>query len=167
MIRISLLVIVFITLSCKERKGYVDKAENNGDPVYNVANEDEEMNKAIQMAKATYNDFLSALKAPDSLMDNFSVKMRFDYGASSGEHMWLADPYFKNDKLFGILNNDPFEVKNVKAGDTLEIVKDKVSDWMYVKNNKLVGGYTIRALYNKMSKKEQEEFKQQAGFELE
>ena len=153
--------------SCKEKKGYISKDENNGDAAYSVTNEDEEMNKAVLEAQKTYNDFLTALKKPDSLMDDFSVKMRFDYGDNNGEHMWLAGLYFENEKLFGVLSSDPIEVKTVKSGDTLEIVRNKISDWMYLRNNKLVGGYTIRVLYNKMSEKEKEQFKGQIDFELE
>jgi len=125
------------------------------------------MNKAILEAQKTYNDFLAALKNPDSLMDGFSVKMRFDYGASSGEHMWLGDLYFKSEKLFGILNNVPVDIKTVKLGDTLEIIQNKISDWMYLKNNKLVGGYTIKVLYSKMSPDEKNEREKQLGFEIE
>jgi uncharacterized protein YegJ (DUF2314 family) len=38
---------------------------------------------------------------------------------------------------------------------------------MYLKDNKLVGGYTIRVLYNKMSASEKEKFKDELGFEFE
>ena len=167
MTKVVFILIAFIVFSCKEKSGYLSKDENGGDDVYSVDSDDEEMNKAILKAQATYNDFLTALKSPDSLTEEFTVKMRFDYGEDNGEHMWLADPYFENGKLFGILDSDPVEIKTVKAGDTLEILQNKVSDWMYLKNNKLVGGYTIKVLYNKMSKKEQEEFRDQLGFELE
>ena len=165
--RIIFFILTFMIFSCKEKKGYVSKDENNGDAAYSVTNEDEEMNKAILEAQKTYNDFLTALKGPDSVMENFSVKMRFDYGDNNGEHMWLDDLYFKNEKLFGVLSSDPIEVKTVKSGDTLEVVQNRISDWMYLRNNKLIGGYTIKVLYNKMSKKEKEEFKSQIDFELE
>jgi len=167
MSRIVFFILTFMIFSCKEKKGYVSKDENNGDAAYSVTNEDEEMNKAVLEAQKTYNDFLSALKKQDSLMENFSVKMRFDYGDNNGEHMWLDDLYFKNEKLFGVLSSDPIEVKTVKSGDTLEVVRNRISDWMYLRNNKLVGGYTIKVLYNKMSEKEKEEFKSQIDFELE
>jgi uncharacterized protein YegJ (DUF2314 family) len=91
--------IILYVLSCKEKKGYVSKDENAGDAVYSVTNEDEEMNKAIIDAQRTYNDFLIAFKDPDSLMDDFAVKMRFDYGDNNGEHMWLNDLYIKNGKV--------------------------------------------------------------------
>ena len=81
--------------------------------------------------------------------------------------MWLNQLYFKSEQLFGVLDSDPVSVFTVKAGDSLEIQRDKVSDWMYIKNGKLVGGYTIKVLYNKMSKKEREQFKNEVGFDIE
>ena len=167
MIRIIFFILPFLIFSCKEKKGYVSKNEKNGDAIYSVESEDEEMNKAIINAQKTYNDFLNAFKNPDSLMSDFAVKMKFDYGSSSGEHMWLGDLHFKSEKLFGILNNDPVEIKTVKLGDTLGIIQDKISDWMYLKNNKLVGGHTIKVLYNKMSPDEKKEREKQLGFEIE
>jgi len=167
MIRFFVLMLTFFILSCKEKKGYVNKEENNGDPVYTVTSADDEMNKASFKARATYNEFLTALKNPDNLMEDFSVKMRFDYGKINGEHMWLNNLHFRDEKLLGILNNDPVEIKTIKFGDTLEVIDEKISDWMYVRNNKLVGGYTIKVLYNKMTKQEQEEFKNQLHYELE
>jgi uncharacterized protein YegJ (DUF2314 family) len=42
-------------------------------------------------------------------------------------------------------------VKTVKTGDKIKVRKDTISDWMYVENNRLVGGYTVRILRNRLS----------------
>jgi uncharacterized protein YegJ (DUF2314 family) len=148
-------------------KGY-SKEENGGDEVYSVDDDDKTMNNAIAKAVASYEEFLKVLVKPDSNATEFTVKMKFEYGnEGSGEHMWLNDLHFKQDKLFGVLDSDPLNVTTVKAGDTLEIKKEAVSDWMYVKDFKMVGGYTIKVLFNKMSETEQKEFKDQLGFDIE
>ncbi len=95
------------------------------------------------------------------------MKMRFDYGdVASGEHMWLTDLYLKDNKLYGVLDSSPVDVTNVKSGDTLEIETDRVSDWMYIEDGKLVGGYTMKVLYDRMSKDEQQKVEQEVGARL-
>jgi uncharacterized protein YegJ (DUF2314 family) len=62
------------------------------------------------------------------------------------------------------VNNDPDTVKNVKIGQKVSIEPSKISDWMFVENGKLVGGYTIRVLRDTMSAGERAEFDKSAGF---
>ena len=45
----------------------------------------------------------------------------------------------------GTVNNEPEKVKTVKMGQKVTVAA-KISDWMYVENRKLVGGYTMRVL---------------------
>jgi uncharacterized protein YegJ (DUF2314 family) len=161
------ILILSILVSCNNDKGY-SKEENGGDEVYGVDHDDKTMNNAIAKAVASYDEFLKVLVKPDSNTTEFTVKMKFAYGnEGDAEHMWFNDLHFKQDKLFGVLDNDPLHVTTVKAGDTLEIKKEIVSDWMYVKDFKMVGGYTIKVLFDNMSKAEQKEFKDQIGFDIE
>ncbi len=164
---LTLLLLSVICWSCKEKKGYTEKNENNGDPVYTIESDDKEMNRAVQQAKDTYADFLAALNQQDSSNKSFAVKMRFAYDEASAEHLWLADLHKKAGKLFGVVDSDPYNVTWIKWGDTLEIKKDSLSDWMYLRNGKMVGGYTTIALYHKMSEKEKKEFRDEVDFEIE
>lgn len=159
---------VIVLFSCGDQKGYVSKKENNGDEVYSVHSDDKDMNRAMQKARETYSEFLKALKdSTNAKNKDFSVKLKFAYGDGEAEHMWLNDLDLMGDNLLGVLNNDPVSISRVRSGDTLLINRDSVSDWMYVKSGKLVGGYTIKALYDKMTPKEKEEFRRQVGFEIE
>lgn len=160
------LVLVVLLFSCNDGKKHIEKKENGGDEVYSVSDEDSDMNVAIDKAVKSYSDFLKVYESNDNNCSGFSVKMRFPYDGG-GEHMWLSHLFLKNERLFGVLDSDPVNVFTVKAGDSLEVNKNRVSDWMFVKNGKLVGGYTIRVLYNKMSEKERADFRKEAGFDIE
>jgi uncharacterized protein YegJ (DUF2314 family) len=157
----------FILLSCKHKKGYIEKDVNGGDEVYNVGGDDEEMNNAIERAKTSYNEFLEAFSNPDSSSNNYSVKLKFAYGENDGEHMWLNDLHYKKDRLFGVLDSDPVNIVWRKFGDTVEVKRDSLSDWMYIEKGRLVGGFTIKALYNKMTEAEKKRFKEEVDFEFE
>lgn len=164
-----ILALLLASVSCKEQPGYVSKDENSGDPVYNVGESDKAMDAAIAKAIQTYPDFLKALAAQDSSNSEYSVKCGFHYGSGGDgtEHMWLTDLHYKGDKLFGLLGNTPANVITYQEGDTIEVDKRIVSDWMYARDGKLVGGYTIRALYDKMTAAEKQEFKQEFPFKIE
>lgn len=133
--------------------------------MYTVKEEDFEMNAAIERAVKSYPSFENEWKKQDSANSDFSVKVKFAYDGGH-EHMWVNGLYYKGDALYGVLDSDPVNVHTVKAGDSIEIKKDAVSDWMYVRNGVLVGGYTIRVLYNKMSEDEKKQFEQELPFKL-
>src|SRR5688572_17588712 len=147
------LLIIFFTFflfSCKE-KSSKESLENDGDPVVNVESDDAAMNAAIAKAKGTFDGFIKTFKSQEENTRDYFVKMRFEGGAgeeAEAEHMWLGDLFFRGQDLFGILTSDPVFVKTHATGDTILIQREKVSDWSYVRNNILVGGYTIRVLYN-------------------
>lgn len=163
------LIIVLIALvSCQGRPDMVVKTEeNNGDKVDFVSADNEAMNAAIQEAVRNYPLFERAMQQPDSSLSEFSVKMKFTYDGGNKEHMWVSELHMIGGQLFGVLNSDPLHVKGLELGDTLRVTRDDISDWMYVKNGKLQGGYTIKALYNNMNEKEKMEFRQSFPFEIE
>ncbi|MEO5564012.1 MAG: DUF2314 domain-containing protein [Chitinophagaceae bacterium] len=166
--KIIFIAVLLSFFACKEstRASYVSKSKNGGDEVYNVETNDLVMNLAIAKAKDSYNSFLDVIKGGDTTLDDFGVKMGFET-ADGTEHMWLNQLHFENDTLFGVLDNDPVNATSFKAGDSLEIKKEMISDWLYVRNNKMVGGYTIKALYSGMDEEEKKEFKKNLGFEIE
>jgi uncharacterized protein YegJ (DUF2314 family) len=58
-------------------------------------------------------------------------------------------------------------VSNVKIGDQATVDPESISDWMFVDNGKLVGGYTVRVLRDAMSAAEREEFDKSVPFKIE
>jgi uncharacterized protein YegJ (DUF2314 family) len=55
----------------------------------------------------------------------------------------------------------------VKMGEKVLIDKKDITDWMYLDNNTLKGGYTIRVIYNRMSKEERKKFAATLRFKIE
>jgi uncharacterized protein YegJ (DUF2314 family) len=48
----------------------------------------------------------------------------------------------------------------------VKTAKNEISDWMYVENKKLIGGYTIRVLRDNMPPEERREFERSVPFTL-
>ncbi len=155
-----ILVSLFCLISCKES----NKIERENEPtIYGVESEDKEMNAAITKANETLNDFNASLTNPKA--QNQALKVEFT-NSSGTEHMWIGNVVFKDGKYSGILNNDPEYVKEYKSGDKIDIDPSKISDWMYLENGKLYGGYTIKVLRNRMSEEERKQFDAESGMKI-
>ena len=62
-------------------------------------------------------------------------------------------------KIFGTVNNKPEIVKTVGIGQRMSIPEAEISDWLYKRDGKMAGNYTLRALFKTMPAKEIETYK--------
>ncbi len=83
-----------------------------------------------------------------------------------GEHMWLTPVTFDGLRFQGTVNNHSEIVSTVKLGDRVSVEPAKISDWMFVENGKLVGGYTLRVLRENLSAGERAEFDKGVPFKI-
>ena len=58
-------------------------------------------------------------------------------------------------------------MKNVQLGQRVTLAPREVSDWMFLKNGKLMGGYTTRVLYARLSPEDKALFDKEADFKIE
>jgi uncharacterized protein YegJ (DUF2314 family) len=160
-----LMLIICCMLSCNNETGIVSRQEKEGDKTFTVNGEDDAMNEASEKSRKTYPQFLSELSASkdDTSKFGFAVKMRFDYGVDDGEHMWLNGLFLEKNKLFGILDNEPFNIQDIKIGDTIEIIRANISDWIYFSSDTLKGGYTVKVLYKYATPAERKEMEAAYG----
>jgi len=134
-------------------------------PVTFIAEDDPQMKAAIEKARATLPEFVRALKAPKTSQTGFSINTPITDGKNT-EHMWLHPVTFDGAKYHGTVNNQPEKVTGVRLGSKRSIGAELVSDWMYLENKKLVGGFTIRVVRDKLTPKERQEFDRKAPFVL-
>jgi uncharacterized protein YegJ (DUF2314 family) len=156
-------LLIILTLISFGTFGQTDKKQRQGEPdIYNVESDDKEMNEAIKKSRLTFDDFLTTFKNKKRSQSNFSVKMPFptNYGA---EHIWLVNIESKDGKLFGQVDNVPESVTSIKLGDKIEIDRNKISDWFYIEDNRLIGGLTIRVLRDRMTPIEKRQFDREFG----
>lgn len=132
-------------------------------PLIDVDDNDTEMNAAIDKARATAQQFIMALATPKVAQTSFTVKFLVLDGERS-EHIWLLPVCCQEGKFRGTINNEPERVSTVKAGAEVTVGINEISDWMYVDNGRLVGGFTVRVLRARMSKTKGDEFDQSVPF---
>ncbi|MFO0935824.1 MAG: DUF2314 domain-containing protein [Gemmataceae bacterium] len=135
------------------------------DKVILVSSSDSKMNAAMEKARQTIQTFIQELKSPKTGQSGFSVKVGLTENGKT-EHMWLAPVEFDGKKFHGVINNDPEFLKTYKLGQKIDVELSNISDWMYIENRVLMGGYTIRVLRDMMPAKERAEFDQAMPFQI-
>ncbi len=124
--------------------------EQTAGNVVAVATQNEEMEDAIYQARANINIFFSAFRNPQPNQTSFLIKARFEDGDSI-EHIWLADLDFRQHPATGVVANDP-GIKTLTYMERVPFLPDQISDWMYLQDGQLVGGYTTKLLLRAQSR---------------
>ncbi|HEY0635183.1 MAG TPA: DUF2314 domain-containing protein [Gammaproteobacteria bacterium] len=142
--------------------------QREGQPDYVRSFDEQAMEKAIHDARSSWQQFSRALMNPSDRMSGFSIKRGFRVGDDpEAEHIWLTDVSFDGSRFTGRINNEPVDTREVKFGDIVEVAPEQLSDWMYIENGVLRGGFTIRVLVKQRTPEEQAQFFERAGFRIE
>jgi uncharacterized protein YegJ (DUF2314 family) len=110
-----------------------------------------EMDVAITRAHREVDAFIAELGNPTG--EDHAVKAPIQDGEAT-EHFWLTDVSFRDGKFHGTINNDPGIVSNVKFGQSWSLAKEEISDWMYMRDGKMYGNYTMRPLLTTLPEEE-------------
>ena len=151
-LRCAALLILVSLVGCKRPK---EAAPENFSV---VDSDDAEMKEAFRVARSRLGEFWTALDQPPEGAKNFSVKVPVTDGDQT-EYFWLVELQHSADKVSGTVGNNPELVHNVKAGQRLEVGKDKVVDWMYMRGGKMHGNFTMRPLFKTMKPEDAQRFK--------
>src|ERR1700733_2973785 len=164
-VKITVLFAIFASISLFSTPCSKSEASKD-DPTTSVSADDPEMNAAISEARESAQQFITALRSPKASQSDFCIKKRFDQGENV-EHIWLTDVTFDGQNFHGKVGNDPEEVTNVKFGDEAAVGKNEISDWMFIEDGKLIGGYTIKVLYSRMTLEGKMKFLEKVPFTIE
>lgn len=134
--------------------------------ILSVDDADPEMNAAIQKARKTVGDFIDALSHPRLSRTNLSIKLAIR-DQDEVEHFWLNNVQYSDGTFSGDIANTPNSVQSVTFGQPLSVPAAQISDWMYIENGALKGGFTMRVMRNRLTPKERADFDANIGFRIE
>lgn len=126
-------------------------SESAPDTLVKSGYDEQEMDAAIARARSEVDSFISELSQPSGT--NHAVKAPIT-DAGETEHFWLTDVSLQNGEFKGTINNDPGMVSNVKIGQAWTVKKTEISDWMFMRDGKMHGNYTMRPLLKTMPPEE-------------
>jgi uncharacterized protein YegJ (DUF2314 family) len=115
-----------------------------------VPEKDPEMAAAIVQGRATLPRFWQTVDKPQPNEEGFALKVGLPTDSGGSEHIWANRIERKDGKIFGTINNVPKDLSKIRLGQRIEIPEPLISDWMYHRSGKIVGGYTIRVLLKRM-----------------
>ncbi len=143
--RISLALLILACCSCNKTS---DKPVTGFDEA--------EMATAIAKAQSEVDVFIEDFTNNNGT--DFSVKAPIKDGEAI-EHFWLTEITYNNGEFEGLIGNDPGMVSNVKFGQKWTIKKSEISDWMFMRDGKMHGNYTMRPLLKTLPKEEAEQMR--------
>jgi uncharacterized protein YegJ (DUF2314 family) len=118
--------------------------------------DEQEMEAAIARARKEVDTFIAELSKPTG--ENHAVKVPITDNGQT-EHFWLINVSYRNGQFEGEINNEPGMVKNVRMGETRKANRSEISDWMFMRDGKLYGNYTMRPLLTTMPKSEADKYR--------
>jgi len=145
-------LMVLLTAGC----GDGSSRSKKDDHVTAVKSEDAELNAAISKAQSTLTNFIATLISPKANQKYFLVKGKFTSG-DNVEHIWVADVAYDGKVFRGVIANEPEKIRGLSFKEPVEVQPTQVSDWMFIQDGKLVGGYTSRVLRDRMTAQERRE----------
>jgi uncharacterized protein YegJ (DUF2314 family) len=163
-----ILATALVTTGCDSGStGDAKVTQRDSEPdVIHIDDNDPRMIAATAKARATAVEFAKALAAPRPNQAAFAVKMPVSDGKHT-EYMWIYELSFDGEAFRGRLGNRPLVVTGVAVGDELSVKVSDLSDWMYIEDNRLVGGYTLRVLRDSVSPKARARLEAQVQFRFE
>lgn len=131
------------------------------DKTFSYRPNDPEMAAAIAKARETIGAFWTAWAASSPGVEGFALKVAItEPGNDRTEHFWLIKVHKEAaDLLSGIINNDPNHIKSVRMGQRYTFNQGMISDWMFVRNGKIVGAWTLRVILKRLPRDEAEYYR--------
>ena len=128
------------------------------DKIISVPNEDAAMNAAIAKARARLPDFWEKLANPPTGTEGYSVKVAIRDGDRT-EHFWTSDIERTGERISAVIANEPQTVTTVREGQRIDVPEADISDWMFMRNGKVVGNETLRVLLDYMPDEEAAQYR--------
>jgi len=113
---------------------------------------DEKIAQIAEDARNTLPGFFRQLTRANSKEEHFCIKYPFKADNDSGvdmEQVWLTGIHFKNGIYYGFIASAPQHLSGMKKGDKVIFDTDTITDWMYVRGGRIIGGDSIKYLLEK------------------
>jgi uncharacterized protein YegJ (DUF2314 family) len=131
-------------------------------------NSDAEMEAAFRQARDSLDSFIQKIGTtyPDRTL--IAVKVRFVLPEDSSQDIWVDQiTYEDQDGSFHGVMGDDIPTLKLSVDDKITIDRKDIVDWMIVEDGKLIGGYTIRLAYERMTPAQKKRFLETVNYSIE
>lgn len=125
---------------------------------------DPEMESAFAEARASLDQFIQLLASPNPTRTFVALKVRFT-SPDGGQDIWVDNVTYEDGRFHGLMGDD-LPALRLEFGERVEVPVESILDWMIVEDGKLIGGFTIRLAYSRMTPEEKQFFLDDAGYSI-
>jgi uncharacterized protein YegJ (DUF2314 family) len=129
-------------------------------------NTDVEMEAAFQRARDTLDSFIQRIGTAHPNRTLVAVKVRFALPDGSAQDLWVDQIRYREGSFRGVMGDDIPSLK-LSVDDKITIKRNNIVDWMIVEDGKLMGGYTIRLAFQRMTPEEKQRFLETVNYSVE
>jgi uncharacterized protein YegJ (DUF2314 family) len=128
--------------------------------VHGVPLADPAFDSAAREARRTLPIFLAKWRAKPAGYAAFRVKAAFRTDDGLGdEYLWFEPQTVSaNGQMSGRLSNDTTRILKMKMGSSVQVEPRKIVDWMYVKDRRMFGQFTMRAQLDRATPQQRAQF---------
>lgn len=153
----------FLFTGCKDKAKEQRKADLRA--LMHGLTDDPDITNAMEKARATSGQFLTALQKPAANQRQFMVRKIFPAMDSKQQILWVVDLTFDGTLLHGRVDDNTAQPGSGLAKDgRVSFPPGDICDWMFNEDGKAVGGFMLRALKSKMTEDEWAKIAQQITF---
>lgn len=155
-----IVLVLLLLISCRP-------AEPTPVPISTFTDPDEELTRAVRQAQDTLYIWRQEFLAPKESYSLMSLKVRFGENGRV-EDMW-TEPVQVLDNVYTVRMVEGVTIETGVHPDRLVDVKPQdIVDWMLLKDDgTLIGGYTLRLEYERMTPEQQQRYLQITGYKFE
>lgn len=115
-----------------------------GDPLVPVLvpRDESAMQKAIEQARASWAEAVAHHQKGGEV----TAKFRFATRSGNFEHIWVTVQKIDGEQVSGVLANHPRDLGDWKLGTAVTAKLTELSDWLFERDGKMVGGFTVKVL---------------------
>lgn len=127
---------------------------------------DEELAEAVRQAQETLHIWRQEFLAPKQAYSMTSLKVRFQ-GDNGVEDMW-TEPMFVLDNVYTVRMVEGVTLeKGIHPERLLDVKPQDIVDWMLLEEDgTVVGGYTLRLEYERMTPEQQKRYLEITGYKF-
>ncbi len=156
-------VALLFVLALPGTAGGEEIVRRDGEPeVHMFRTGDPDMAAAFEAARGSVPGLVERLPKLQAAGIYASVKVPVTEG-DLVEHIWLSDIRFGGGQVHGALGNVPLNLPSWSLGDPISIPLNRISDWMVIHEDRLIGGFTLFVTRNRLQGEDLASFDRQVG----
>ncbi len=125
---------------------------------------DAEFEQAVRRARESLDEFRVLLESPNPTRTFVALKVRF-ISLDGEQDIWVDNVNYEDGEFHGLMGDD-LPALRLELGERVDVPVEDILDWMIVEDGRLIGGYTIRLAYSRMTPEEKEFFLKDAGYSI-